>query len=366
VVWLDGRPLTLGLPPKAHARLRGAAWYGLAGILIVGTLALNVPAYVGDQYDDFVHTSAPKGDVRERIFDPSNNGRLAHWDVALDRFTESKLHGEGAGTYQVSWAQHRPASLPDLYVRDGHSLYIEVLGELGIVGLLLLLVVLGTIFFRLGAGLRGPNRTLYGALFAATLTLAIHAGVDWDWEVPVVMVWLFALGGAALAAPSRRLIPSHPLSVPVRALAGVGLALLVLVPAHVAVSQKKIEDSFAAYGQGDCRQAIDLARSASDVLGTRPEPHEVVGYCYLLRGRGRRAVEEMQKAVSRDPDNWEYHYDLALARAASGIDPRPAARAALRLDPLEELTRLAVRRFDTANPRSWRRAGRALAKETEF
>ena len=360
LVWLDRRPLTFG------PRLQGAAWYGLAAILIVGTLALNVPGYVGDQYDRFVHTSAPSGDVRERIFDPSNNGRLAHWDVALDTFRESKLHGEGAGTYQLSWAQHRPVSLAELYVRDAHSLYVEVLGELGIVGLLLLLVVLGTIFFRLASGLLGPNRTLYGALFAATLTLAIHAGVDWDWEMPVVMIWLFALAGAALAAPSRRRFPSHPLSVPVRVLAAAGIALLVLVPAHVAASQKKIEDSFDAYGQGDCRQAIDLARSASDTLGTRPEPHEVVGYCYLLQRRGPQAVEEMQKAVSRDPDNWEYRYDLALALGASGIDPRPAAQAALRLNPLEEITRRAVRRFDTANPHTWRRVGRTLAKETEF
>jgi O-antigen ligase len=360
LMWLDSRPLTLG------TRLRGAAWYGLAAILIVGTLALNVPGYVGDQYDRFVHTSAPKGEVRDRILDPSNNGRLAHWDVALDAFTESKLHGEGAGTYQLSWAQHRPASLAGLYVRDAHSLYVEVLGELGIVGLLLLLVVLGTIFIHLGSGLLGPNRTLYGAVFAATLALAIHAGVDWDWEMPVVMIWLFALAGAALAAPSRRRFPSGPLSVPVRVLAGAGLALLVLVPAHVAVSQKKIEDSFDAYGQNDCPQAIDLARSASDTLGTRPEPHEVIGYCYLRQGRGRQAVEEIQKAVSRDPDNWEYRYDLAVVRGANGIDPRPAAKEALRLNPLEQVTRLAVKRFDNADPRKWRRAGSALARETEL
>ena len=59
-------------------------------------------------------------------------------------------------------------------------------------------------------------------------------------------------------------------------------------------------------------------------------------------------------------------YDLALALGASGIDPRPAARAALRLNPLEQITQLAVRRFDTNNPRRWRRTGRALARETEF
>jgi O-antigen ligase len=367
LVWFDGRPLRTGLSPRAQARLGTAAWYGLVSILIVGSLALNVPGYVGDQYDRFVHTAAPSGsETRQRLFNPSNNGRLAHWDVALDAFGDAKLHGEGAGTYQLLWAEHRPRSLADLYVRDAHSLYVEVLGELGIVGILLLLVALGTIFVRLGMGLRGPNRALYGALFAAIVTLALHAGVDWDWEMPVVMIWLFALGGMALAAPTRGRGRSLEPSGPVRALVGVVLVLLVLVPAHVAVSQGRLDDSLDAYRRGDCKRATEAARSSSSVLGTRPEPHEVIGYCYLRRGLGRRAIVEMEKAVARDPDNWEYRYDLALARGASGIDPRPAARAALRLDPLEELIQEAQRRFDTADSRKWKRTARALAREIEL
>jgi O-antigen ligase len=366
LVWLDGRPLTLGLPPRALARLQEMAWWGLAGILIVGSLALNVPGYVGDQYDRFVHTTAPTSDVRERIFDPSNNGRLAHWEVALDTFREGKLRGEGAGTYQVSWAQHRPGSLATAYVRDAHSMYVEVLGELGIVGLVLLLVALGTVFVRLVVGLRGPTRTMYGALLAAMLTLAIHAGVDWDWEMPVVLVWLFALAGLALAAPARRRRSSRSLSVPARAVLGVVVILLALVPARIAGSESKLNQSYDAYSEGDCERAIDLARSSSDTLGSRPEPYEVVGYCHVLEGRGRLAVGEIRKAVKRDPDNWEYRYDLALALAASGRDPRPAARAALQLDPLGELTRLAVRRFDTKSPRRWRRTATKLARETEL
>lgn len=367
-VLVDRKPLRLNLAPETEARIRTGGWWALAGVLIVGSLALNVPGYVANQYDRFVHTSAPAsgGDVRARLTDPSNNGRLAHWDVALDEFGNSKAHGRGAGTYQVLWAKDRPASLRDLYVRDAHSLYVEVLGELGIVGLLLLVTALGAIFFWLARGMRGPTRTLYGAGLAAAIAWALHAGVDWDWEMPVVTLWLFALGGAVLAAPARRRERPRLASVPVRALIGLGLVLLAIVPARVAVSQSRLDHSRDAYQRGDCKAAVDLARSSISVLGARAQPYEVIGYCEAIHGSARRAVREMQKAVDRDPDNWEYRYDLALAQGAAGLDPRPAAEAALRLDPLEELTREAVRRFRTGDRRTWVRTARTLARETSL
>ena len=73
------------------------------------------------------------------------------------------------------------------------------------------------------ARLGGPDRTLYAALFAAGLAWALHAGVDWDWQMPAVTLWVFALGGAALAAPARapRIRFSPPLALP----AAIGAAL---------------------------------------------------------------------------------------------------------------------------------------------
>lgn len=45
----------------------------------------------------------------------------------------------------------------------------------------------------------------------------------------------------------------------------------------------------------------------------------------------------MKGAVKRDPEDWEFHYALAIATAAEGIDPLPELRSALRLDRREEL-----------------------------
>jgi len=61
----------------------------------------------------------------------------------------------------------------------------------------------------------------------------------------------------------------------------------------------------------------------------------------------------MKRAVHYDPGSWETYYTLALAQAAAGIDPRPAAARALRMDPLELLTQQEVREFRTSSPTEW-------------
>ena len=43
----------------------------------------------------------------------------------------------------------------------------------------------------------------------------------------------------------------------------------------------------------------------------------------------------MDAARSRDPDNWQLAYGQAIVYGVSGLDPRPFAAEALRLNPLD-------------------------------
>jgi Flp pilus assembly protein TadD len=105
---------------------------------------------------------------------------------------------------------------------------------------------------------------------------------------------------------------------------------------------------------------IDLARSADVGLLERPEPYRLQGYCQARLGETGPAVDSMSKAVDREPKNWEYRYSLAVAQAAAGIDPRPAAREALRLDPLALQTRSLVQQLSGSDPKAWRQEARPL------
>jgi hypothetical protein len=239
-------------------------------------------------------------------------------------------------------------------MNDGHSLYLETLSEMGIPGLLLVVATLGALLAGGVRGLRGAERHAHGALVAAGVMLAIHAGVDWDWEMPALFTWLFGAGGVALSAPAG----AHGLGAMrrvTRVVAALAVAVLAITPWLEATSQPAIDRATRAFAAGDCRTATDAALSAVDRFGTQPEPWEIIGYCDVRAGQLALATRAMDAARARDPDNWQYAYGQAVVRGIAGGDPLPYARAALRMNPLEPLARdLARRLSQTTNRARWR------------
>ncbi len=355
---LDRRLARMSVAPRARRSAAIGAAVAAVGAIAVAWFALGLGDRLERQYDGFVSgtTIRSSGDERSRLTDPGNNGRLDHWRVALDAFAEEPLLGTGAGTYGITWARERPI---ELKVEDAHSLYIELLSELGIPGLLLALAAIVLVLTAFALGLRGPERHLHGALLAAGGAWALHAGIDWDWEMPAVTAWFWAFGGLALAAPaagSARAAPANTMRVAV----AIGCLALAATPALMAVSQARLNTAVAAFTRGDCEAAIDAALESLKAIPSRPQPFEVLGYCDARLGLNELAIGAMRGGLDRDPENWELHYGLALVRANAGLDPRPAAREALRLNPRGDLPRDAVRLFATGDPRKWkRRAQRA-------
>lgn len=343
----------------------------VAVVAIAGLAAtMDAPGYVADQYDRFTRDGGvePASETRARLTDPGNNGRVKLWRAAIeDGFEPAKLGGQGAGTYELVWTRSRAEEGAGFTVEDAHSLYLETLSDLGLVGFLLLLVVVLTVLYGFSARLRGPNRSLYAAILGAGLAWALHAGVDWDWEMPAVTLWLFALGGATLAASARERRVEVAPSPALRAAAAGAIVLIGLVPALITVSQGRLDAAVQAFLQrGDCSKAIEEARRSRSALSMRPDPYRLEGYCEARQGRTREAVESMRQALDRDPGNWQYAYSLAVAQAAAGIDPRPAARGALRLNPEGPATRDLVERFRSSDPRLWREEAAPLLEEPLF
>jgi O-antigen ligase len=356
---LDGFLMRLRLP----ARVRRPALIAAVAIPLVGIgialAAADAPAYVEHQYHRFVEGDVlHRGrDARGRLTSPANNGRLEHWRVALDGFDKAPLRGNGAGTYQFLWARHKPGNFT---VVDGHSLYIEVLGELGIVGLVLvasaLLALLAGLVARVWRG--GENRPLYAVVLALTLAWAVHAGIDWDWEAPAVTIWLFAVGGLAVSARRAKGRLWRAPRPTTRVVIALGCLALAITPLLAAVSQHHLDRSVAALQRGDCRQSIDSALDSLGALAVRPEPWEIMGYCDSRLGANALAVRALRKAVARDPGDWHFHYGLALVSAAAGKDPRPALGKAVALNPRGHVVRDASERFRAARRSSWPRIAR--------
>jgi hypothetical protein len=342
-----------GRPLLSSTTRRGAT----AAAIAIGALALltlNAPHTIATDWHRFLSegaeaTTRPGQPLSQRLTSISDDHRTALWKVALQGFESAPLIGHGAGSFQTLWEQDRPRFN---FTLDAHSLYLQTLSELGIVGLLALLLTIGAILVGVWRRAKGLQRTIYGALLAASVVWALHAGVDWDWQMPAVSIGFFAAGGAALG-PLRKNAGGFSPGVPLRlACAGLCLAAMV-VPLLMIGSQGHLDAAKSALYAHRCRAAEAEANASIGWLSGRPEPHEVLAYCDLETGRPRQAIVAMQAAVAADPHSWQPYYGLAIARSAIGLDPREAMRRALALNPLEPLTIEAAHAFDTASRRAW-------------
>ncbi|HTX30133.1 MAG TPA: O-antigen ligase family protein [Solirubrobacteraceae bacterium] len=361
---VDSHLARFAIARNAQARVRRLSWGTLIAALAIAGIALN--GAIVNQYHRFLRSAQPgsPADLRARLTDPGNNGRIDMWRVAWHQFERTPLVGKGAGTFANTWAQYRPTQD---FVVDAHSLYLETLDELGIVGFLLLVGVILAILISTASRARGPTRPLYAATFAVMLIWALHAGIDWDWEMPVVTLPFFALGGFMLSRPvpgsSAADEPSSPTSGPppyTRVLVGLGCLLLAVAPTYMWLSQRRLDQATTAFAQRNCRAATDSALSSISILGNRPEPYEVISYCDIRRDMPDMAIAMINKAISLDPNNWNYTYDLAVMRASAGLDPMAAAHKALSLDPREPLVQQMVQTFAGGNRASWERDGKTI------
>jgi hypothetical protein len=350
-------------PPRMSVGNRRAAIAGALGVAVAVGLALGASHIAVTDWNRFIGGAPTHGshDLRQRLTDPSNDGRTELWRVALHGFAASPLHGYGAGMYQTLWDRNRPRFV---YTINAHSLYLQALAELGTPGLALLAILVGTVLGGLALRARGSRRSLYGALLACAVVWAVRAGVDWDWEMPVVTVGFFAAAGLALSPRKRSSGQGWTPGGRSRAILGLLCVAGVVLPVLIVGSQNRLGDAENALyaSTPNCTTAGSAARASIGWLDVRPEPFEIVGFCDLRRDRPRQAVAEMRQAVRLDPGSWETYYVLSIAQAAAGIDPVTAARRALRLDPLEPLTRQAVREFQTSTRADWAR--RAMVVRT--
>jgi hypothetical protein len=360
---LDARLAAIRIKPDDKRFLRLSLASGLVVALLLGALAADAPRRIADARETFAEGRYLEysPDLRTRLTSAVDNGRIANWRVALDGVENNLFKGTGAGTFRITWDRDRPP--PPVKVNDGHSLYLETLSELGIVGLALLLAALGTILAGAAVRLGGPERHAHGALVAAGTMLAVHAAVDWDWEMPVLFVWLFGAGGVALASrtPRHRAPAGFPdgtlgeLGRTPRVVAALAVLVLALTPALFALSQPPLNRAIEAFGRRDCRTAIDAALDATERFGVRPEPWLMLGYCDARFGQYTLARRAMDAARSRDPDNWQIAYGQAIVYGVSGLDARPYAAEALRLNPLDERARALVRELRRARTAARRR-----------
>lgn len=183
-------PLALLVPVLLLTNSRAAVVAAIVGCMVAATLRRSRRAAAG------IVLAAAAMLTALLLATPGFFGdRASYWSAARATAASHPLAGSGAGTFGVVH-QHAP------YARDAHSLYLQAVSELGVPGLLLIVAFLALpLAVAIRRGLTAP---------AAGLTVfLLHAGVDWDWQLPAVT--LAALALAADAMRKRSVKSDYPL-----------------------------------------------------------------------------------------------------------------------------------------------------------
>jgi O-antigen ligase len=340
---------------EPRVRLPLAAKAGLA-LVAVAALAIAVQAYDPvDKFETFKRPSGPdvglvEGDfTRSHLLSSTGSGRWQLWTSAVDEWETKPVLGRGAGSYQSWWGEH--ASLP-LFVRDAHSLWLETLGELGLVGLLLLLTVFGAALVAALARRRRPgaDRPLIAAMAAVVAAFCVAAGIDWMWELTIVgLVAIVALavlvgratapgegGGSRLAdGGSRDRLRGRVLRTAAVAVT-FGAILCVAVPM---LAQSRLEESQAAAGRGDTAAAIEAADEARAIQPWAATPHLQLALLTEQEGDLAEANRHIDEALERDDSDWSIWLVAARLQTKAGVieEGRRSLRQAERLNRRSQL-----------------------------
>jgi hypothetical protein len=332
---LTGHAVRLSQSPVLLKRLAIAAALIAIGVVI---------AVGGRAWHQFSSSDLQFPNQPEKHFGQlSGAGRHDFYRVAVDSFEEKPLLGHGAGTYEFSWERLRSIDIP---VHSAHSLYLEAFSELGLVGGLVVLGLVGSLLWT-GFGAwrtaRGAQRELCAVLLSATAAFAVGAAFDWFWEIAALGA-VFFLAAAVLVA-----IRCEQLSVGTtrrkRDERRYGLAVSGLIIAWIAavglvgplLVQHELKSSQHAAADGDLAAAVSHAGTARSIEPWAASPYVQLGLLAQLQGELPVASERLTQAIEREDRNWQLYYLRSKVEHEAGeaAPARADLAKAHELNPLE-------------------------------
>jgi hypothetical protein len=324
----------------SRATAAGLATAGLA-VLAIGV----VVAHPVQKINDFSKLPSQDGVsasdfTKGHLLSANGSGRWQLWASALDEWKQKPLAGGGAGSYESWWAQH--GSLRK-FVRNAHSLYLETLGELGVIGFVLLMSAFAAGF--VGAGRRllrtvAEERTTIAALLGALVAFMVGAGIDWMWELTIVGVvgitCLALLAGPASASQQHASGPRVPrLGLAPRAIVVGVCAVAVCLEGILLFSHLRLDQSQTAAARGDTQEALSAALDAKALQPWAASPYLQLALVREQSGDLEGARDRIAEALDRNRSDWRLWLVSARIETVTGniAKARSDLRRAKSLNP---------------------------------
>lgn len=276
-----------------------------AGLVGLAAAVGNPVSWSAQQLDGEECTNAPG-----RLTDFCANNRPAWWRESVRIAGEKPLGGSGAGTFEVARKRFREDASA---VSQPHSVPLQLLADLGVVGLALGLLLAGGAIagVRRGLLLADPSeRPAIAALSCLVLAYAVHALVDYDLDFLAVTAPMLVALGAVLAVGR----PSATPRLGALGLVAVGAtaAAAIASVAIPALSERDVDRSLAATDAGRLAEAVDAAERARRLNPVAIAPLEALAYAADADGNERLAVAWYEEATELQPENPDTWFALGL------------------------------------------------------
>ena len=292
------RPLDVRLRRRLGRATAVAACVVLVAAFSVGVARAGNPVdWVRDAFSEFSDPIDPTlEDDPGRFVELSSNTRWSWWGDALEVFREHPIAGAGAGAFDVA---RRPFREDTLAPVEPHSLPLQFLAELGVVGFLLLAVFAAAAAVGIAGALRtaGDERPVLAALTVVAAAYAVDGLAEFTWDFLALSGPFFLVVGLLLGrgAPTTRLRPLS--SIWTAAVAAVLLVSLVLPW----LAARTVDEARSAIA--DPERSARLAEEAHDLNPLAVEPLLLWADADEARGNYEEARRLLVDAVELQPEN---------------------------------------------------------------
>jgi UDP-GlcNAc:undecaprenyl-phosphate/decaprenyl-phosphate GlcNAc-1-phosphate transferase len=336
-------------------------------LVVAAGSAQRIDRDVRNQWHAFTNLAAPSSSAtastagQSRLLSGGGN-RYDYWRIAWHVWRENPVLGVGAGNYPRPYYERR-ATTED--IDQPHSVELQTLSELGLVGALLLVGFLGGVGWgiarmRPAARRSGLSRALMvGSVGAFTAWLA-QTSVDWMHLLPGLTA-IALVAAAVLVRPRQHQAASNvlsPVRAPGRAVAsrpalalGASAVLVTLVVAGASLSRQGLADIYRTRAQHELATnpaaAVTDANRSLDIDSDDVETYYAKADALAHYDQAAAAETALRQALAHEPDNfvtWALLGDIAVRerrlRVAGGdytrahrLNPRDTTLAELSRDP---------------------------------
>ena len=356
--------------PKLRRLAAGVLLGGLLAcvLAVLGGLAASQRGLTGTISHDVSALTNPNAKTPENA--PSRltaiaSVRARYWKEALEIFSAHRAVGAGAGTYATARLRYRTEALN---VRQAHGYIVQTLADLGLVGLLVTLCLLGAWLVAAGRATHPwgrrwqqwrwrahdapytPERIALLSALGIVIVFGAHSLIDWTWYVPgdacpalLCAGWLAGRGplepaAQAAAKPTNALVGRLGELGRLRVAAVCAIAALAVLTAWIQWQPERsaqAAERALATASANPRQALADVQSAVADDPVSLQALQTLAAIQERNGEAAQAEATLRKAVRTQPANpqaWAAlgEHDLLAGSDAAAVDE---LRAAVYLNP---------------------------------